>query len=212
LLSSRSFSWKKSLSLSFLGFALIHLSCAALFGWDIHAPGILSSGFSQRVQPLNSRVALYVDPAVWTYQSKDRGGRMADPQTFHVGESYGPMLIEGFQESFEEFIFMEIEPDAAVLKRYGIDYLAAVKIKRFGNRVTMKGQAVQLVTETVVFDGDLKVLARFESTGTSDAEKIFAKKGGPEVNLNAALENNILAIVEYLQDSIHSGVWPGDAA
>ncbi len=136
---------------------------------------------------------------------------MADPQTFHVGEAYVPMLIEGFQESFEEFIFMEIEPDAAILRRYGIDYLAAVKIKRFGNRVTMKGQAVQLVSETAVLDGGLKTLARFESTGTSDAEKIFAKKGGPEVNLNAALENNILAIVEYLQDSIRSGSWPGDA-
>ncbi len=187
---------------------MLHLSCATLFGWDIHAPGILSSGFSQRVQPISSRVALYIDPSVWNYSSTDRGGRMADPQTFHIGEAYVPMLIEGFQESFEEFIFMEAEPDAAILQRYGINYLAVVKIKKFGNRVTMKGQAVQLVSETVVLNSELQPLAHFESSGISDAEKIFAKKGGPEVNLNAALENNILAIVEYLQDAIRSGSWP----
>ena len=70
-----------------------------------------------------------------------------------------------------------------------------------------KGHAVGVTTETTVFDSDLKRLDDFESMGSSDAEKVFSKKGGPQVNLNAALENNIKAVVEYLQDSIRSGKW-----
>lgn len=117
------------------------------------------------------------------------------------------MLLEAFQGGFQEFIFMEAEPSAPILKRYGIPYLAVVRIKEFKNHVTMKGQAVSVLTETAVFDSDFKLLARFESRGTSDARKIFSKKGGPEVNLNAALENNVSAIVQHLQDSIRTGAW-----
>ena len=94
-----------------------------------------------------------------------------------------------------------------LVQQYGIQYLAVVRIKDFGNHVTWKGQAVALTTEIVILDQNLKAIERFESTGSSDAQKVFAKKGGPEVNLNAALENNILAIVQYLQDSIARGAW-----
>src|SRR3989338_11508853 len=102
---------------------------------------------------------------------------------------------------------MEVEPTAARLKQYGIPYLVTVRIKSFKNRVTWGTHAVQLTTETIVLDSDLKPLGRFEATGVSDAEKVFAKKGGPQVNLNAALENNILAIIQYLQDSIARNAW-----
>ena len=79
-------------------------------------------------------------------------------------------------------------------------HLVSVRIKDFGNRVTWKGQAVALTTETVILDQNLKAIERFESTGSSDAQKVFAKKGGPQVNLNAAIENNVLATVQSIQD------------
>jgi hypothetical protein len=158
---------------------------------------------------MDQRVALYFSKDLLSYQSTERGSPYADPQTFHVGEALGPLLLEAFQGAFSEFIFMEVEPSAPILKRYGVPYLAVVRIREFKNHVTMKGQAVSLATETAVFDSDLQRLARFESRGTSDARKVFAKKGGPEVNLNAALENNVSAIVQYLQDSIRTGGWKG---
>jgi hypothetical protein len=186
--------------------------CVRLFGWDIHAPGILSDNFIYDIHPAHERVGLYLDPAVWNYLSKNRGGKLADPQTYHVGEAFAPMAIEGFQQSFEEFIFLETEPTPALLERYGIPYLAVVRIKSFGNRVTLKGQAVELVTEVAVFDRAMQPLGRLEARGSSDAEKIFAKKGGPEVNLNAAIENNITATVQYLQDAMKTGNWKQGSA
>ncbi len=186
-----------------------HLNCARLFGWNIHAPGLLSENFIRQVYPVPTRLALYLDPHLLQYRAANKGSWNADPQTYYVGEALSPMLIEAFQEGFEEFIFMEVEPDAQILKRYGIPYLAAVRIKDFQNRVTWKGQAVAVRTETAVFDSGLHLLAKFEATGVSDAEGVFAKKGGPEVNLNAALENNIRGIVQFLQDSILSGSWEG---
>ncbi|MBI3313242.1 MAG: hypothetical protein HYZ83_03325 [Candidatus Omnitrophica bacterium] len=188
-------------------FVIFLTGCATLFGWDIHAPGILSKDFSRQIQPLDQRIALYPEPSVYNYQSKERGGRLADPQTYHVGESFAPMLVEAFQSGFDEFVFLETEPTPEILKQYGIPYLAVVRVKDFGNRVTLKGQALAIETETVVFDSDLKEINRFHSTGSSDAKKVFSKKGGPEVNLNAALENNARAIVQYLQDSITTGNW-----
>ncbi|MBI4358631.1 MAG: hypothetical protein HY584_04960 [Candidatus Omnitrophica bacterium] len=185
----------------------MYSGCASIFGWDIHAPGILSEDFSKKVKPIPERVALYLPPELLAYVSHDRGGRTADPQTYHVGEALGPMLVEGFQAGFEEFILLETEPTSAILKRYGIPYLVTVRIKNFKNRVTWGGHAITVATEALVFDSDLKWLGRFESSGASDAEKVFAKKGGPQVNLNAALENNVLAIVEYLQDSMRRGTW-----
>ena len=190
-----------------LALALAGSGCAALFGWDIHAPGILSEKFVRDVAPSHQRIALYLDPAVSTYISQNRGSRTADPQTYHVGESFAPMLVEAFQNGFDEFIFLEVEPNPDVMKQYGIPYLAAVRVKEFSNRVTWKGQALALVTETTVLDPSLQLVARFESEGVSDSQKVFAKKGGPEVNLNAALENNAAAIVHYLQDSLGRGEW-----
>lgn len=181
--------------------------CAALFGWDIHAPGIMSANFAERVAPEHERMALYLDPSVYRYESKDRGSATADPQTFHIGEAYAPMIVEGFQQAFDEFVFLEVPPSPAVLKQYGIPRTAVVRIKEFKNHVTWKGQAVRLTTETVVFGPELNEIGRFESTGSSDIEKIFAKKGGPEVNLNAALEHNVTAIVQYIQDAIRTNKW-----
>ena len=188
---------------------IVSTGCARIFGWDIHAPGILSTNFTEQVQAVPARVALYLPPETFTFQSKNRGGRFADPQTYHVGEAFGPMILEAFQESFEEFILLEVEPSVPVLKRYAIPYLVVVRVKELNNRVTLKGQALQLVTETAVLDSDLNLLVRFEAKGASDAQKVFAKKGGPEVNLNAAIENNLSAVVYHLQDSIRTGAWKG---
>ena len=190
-------------------FALVLLlqGCAALFGWDIHAPGILSADGAARIRPVPERVALYFGPELVRYESRARGSRTADPTTFHAGEAFAPILIEAFQSGFEEFVMMETDPTADILEQYGIKYLAVVRIRDFQNRMTWKGQALTLRTETAVLDSHLQPLARFESRGTSDAEKVFAKKGGPEVNLNAALENNAIGILQYLQDAIRSGQW-----
>ncbi len=117
------------------------------------------------------------------------------------------MVIEGFQQGFQEFIYLEVPPQASLLKQYGISYLAIVRIKTMENRVTWKGQALELVTELIVMDRNMQPLNRFEARGSSDAEKIFAKKGGPQVNLNAAIENNIMAMVHYIQDGIRAGDW-----
>lgn len=181
--------------------------CAALFGWKIHAPGMLSGNFEQRIQPVHDRIALYLEPSVFKYISTARGGRTADPTTFYIGESYAPMLLEGFQQAFDEFIYMEAEPTPELLKRYGIQHLAVVRIMDFKNDMTWKGQGVELVTQTVILGQDLQKLDWFESKGGSDVEKIFAKKGGPEVNLNAALEHNVTAIIQYIQDASLSGKW-----
>lgn len=210
LIADNFLQWFRHFSLSFLTLLILfflHFSCARLFGWNIHAPGLLSENFVQEVQPLPTRMALYLDPALPQYRSANKGSWSADPQTYYIGESLSPMLLEGFQEGFEEFIFLEVEPTAQILKHYGIPYLAVVRIKDFQNRVTWKGQALSLVTETAVFDSDLRPLATFKATGTSDAKRVFAKKGGPETNLNAALENNVQGIIQFLQDSIRTGNW-----
>ena len=73
---------------------LLLAGCATIFGWDIHAPGVLSNNFFQKVSPVPERVALWMEPGLIPYISKDRGGKTADPQTYHVGEAFGPMLIE----------------------------------------------------------------------------------------------------------------------
>jgi len=193
----------------FIGLFSLQMGCASIFGWDIHAPGILSENFSQTVPPIHERIALYLPADLLEYKSYDRGGRTADPQTYHVGEAFGPMLVEAFQTGFDEFIFLETEPTSVILKQYGVQHLVLVRIKEFKNRVTWGSHAVGLTTETVVLDSSLNPLGRFEATGTSDAKKVFAKKGGPQVNLNAAIENNVLAIMQYLQDSIQKGLWEG---
>ena len=194
-------------SLGYLLFIFSHLNCTRLFGWNIHAPGLLSANFVQEVQPVNTRIALYLDPGLFQYRSIQKGSWSADPQTYYVGEALAPMFIEAFQEGFDEFVLVEVEPSASLLKQYGIPYLAVVRITDFQNQVTWKGQRVSIITETAVFDSELHLLSKFEATGTSDADKVFAKKGGPEVNLNAALENNIRGVVQFLQDSILSGNW-----
>lgn len=186
-------------------FAVLFSGCAAIFGWNIHAPGTLSRAFVEHLEPVNARVALYFEPGVAEFISTNKGGWSADPQTYYVGEAFAPMLMEGFQTGFSEFVFLEVEPTPAVMKRYALPFVAVVRVKSFGNRVTLKGQALALVTETAVLDSGLRLLATFESTGVSDAEKVFAKKGGPELNLNAAVESNVRAAVQYLQDALLSG-------
>ncbi len=181
---------------------LVFSGCASVFGWKIHAPGRLSSAYYERVRPFHTRIGLYLPEKVLNDQSQNRGGRLADPQTYFVGEAFTPMVIEAFQQAFDEFVFFETEPEPAVLQRDGITCLAVVQIRALKNRVTLKGQALQLETETRVYDARLKPLAAFESIGSSDARKVFAKKGGPEINLNAAVENNVTALTQYLQDWI----------
>lgn len=192
--------------------ALISSGCAALFGWDIHAPGILSARFLDEIQPVNQRIALYFEPELASFISTDKGGRFADPQTYHVGEALTPMLVEGFQQGFHEFILMETRPTPEIMRQYAIPHLAVVRVNDFGNRVTLKGQAIALITETAVLDQELNLLGKFESTGVSDAQKIFAKKGGPQVNLNAAIENNVKAIIEHIQDSLQTNAWQKQTA
>lgn len=183
--------------------------CAALFGWDIHAPGLLSNAYFTHVPAVPQRIALYIEPALSEYTSTDRGGRFADPQTYHVGEAYQPMIIEAFQHAFEEFIYLEAQPASAIMKQYGIPYLAVVEAAGFHNRVTMKGQTLELVTRVHIFNQDLEAVETFEVSGSSDAQKVFAKKGGPQVNLNAALERNITATVQHIHDSLRTGAWQG---
>lgn len=185
---------------------LLMAGCATLFGWDIHAPGILSENFNHTIQPMPQRMALYVDPELTRFVSKDKGSAMSDPQTYHVGEAFHPMLIEGFQQGFEEFIMLEVEPTRDVLKQYAIPYVAAVRMKGFDNRKgkPLNRQVITVATETLIYDSDLKVLAKFDSSGSSDSRKVFAKRGGPEVNLNAAIENDILSTVQFIQDWIRS--------
>lgn len=186
------------LFLSFLG-----TGCARLYGWDIHAPGVLSNNYFSLVRPETVRLALYLPPDMARYESKDKGGRMADPQTFHIGEAFEPMILEAFQHSFDEFLRLETEPSPELMQRYQIPYLVIVRIQAFHNDLAANGsQRLEIVTETLLMDSGLRVLDRFESKGISDAQKIFSKKGGPEVNLNAAIENNIRAIVEHVQDRI----------
>src|SRR3989338_798234 len=182
---------------------LCQSGCVTLFGWDIHAPAVLSQLFYDKVIPGKERVALYLPPDLIAYQSKNRGGRFADPQTYHVGEAFVPMVIEGLQYAFQEFILMETEPTPDILKRYGISYLMVMRIKDFGNRVTFKGQAVELETVVLIYDSELHFVKGIKARGSSDAQKVFAKKGGPEVNLNAAIENNVIATIQLLQDYIH---------
>ncbi|OQA58377.1 MAG: hypothetical protein BWY42_00087 [Candidatus Omnitrophica bacterium ADurb.Bin277] len=186
---------------------LLASGCATLFGWDIHAPGVLSNRFYSRVLPQEQRIGLYLDPSLHGMISTDRGGRFADPQTYHIGEAYVPMAIEAFQQGFTEFVLIESEPTQEMLRQYAIPYLVYIKPGDFGNDVTLKGQAVSFETEVFVFDRNLGFVDRFTTTGSSDAKKVFAKKGGPQVNLNAALENNAESIALHIQDALRSGRW-----
>ncbi|MFA6600142.1 MAG: hypothetical protein WCU74_03890, partial [Candidatus Omnitrophota bacterium] len=124
--------------------------CARLFGWDIHAPGVLSGNFFTVVEPAPSRarsgpasvprvpryvltgptrIGLYLPAELKNFESRDRGGKTADPQTYHIGEAFYPMILEAFQYGFDEPIVLEAVPTAQIMARYDIPYLAAVKIK-----------------------------------------------------------------------------------
>jgi hypothetical protein len=187
--------------------ALTLSGCATLFGWDIHAPALVSKRFYEHVHPVPQRLALYLDPSLFQLVSKNKGGRFTDPQTYHIGEAYIPIVIEGFQQGFSEFILIEEEPTRGVLSQYAIPYLIYVRPKVFENDVSLKGQVLAFETEALVFDTNLRLLDRFRTSGRSDSKKVFAKKGGPQVNLNAALENNVESMVLYLQDAIRTGRW-----
>lgn len=187
--------------------ALAACGCATLFGWDIHAPGLVSQEFYQTVQPADQTVALYLRPELFQYQSKNRGGRFADPQTYYIGESLGPILIEAFQQGFHHFLFLETEPTPDLLKQEGIDYLIFVDLKNFDNAVSLKGQKVGLMLHAEAYTPEMNLLAAMEVEGTNDAYKVFARKGGPEVNLNAAIESAVTSLVLYLQDAMRTQQW-----
>ncbi|MBI4388416.1 MAG: hypothetical protein HY582_05180, partial [Candidatus Omnitrophica bacterium] len=71
--------------------------CATIFGWSIHAPGVLSNRYYEQVKPAPQRIGLYLPNELIQFESKERGGRLADPQRYFIGESFVPMAIEGFQ-------------------------------------------------------------------------------------------------------------------
>ncbi|MFC1808917.1 hypothetical protein ACFL3D_02190 [Candidatus Omnitrophota bacterium] len=179
---------------------LLFSGCATLFGWNIHAPGLLSNKFYTEVNSFDSRIALYIPQHLTTFISEDKGGTLADPQTYYVGEAFSPMLLESFQHTFSEFVFMEVDPTAQILAQYDIPYIVVIDVREFHNKVTLKGQVVSVVTEVWVLNTELNLVRHLEVTGTSDAQKVFAKKGGPEVNMNAAIEQNIRLTIEYLHD------------
>ncbi|MBI4388100.1 MAG: hypothetical protein HY582_03570 [Candidatus Omnitrophica bacterium] len=182
--------------------------CTTIFGWGIHAPGVLSNRYYEQVKPAPQRMGLYLPDELIQFESKERGGRLADPQRYFIGESFVPMAIEGFQRAFEEFVLMEAKPASDILTRHQIPYLVTIKPESFKNRVTLKGQAVELKTRVTIFDSELHLVREFQATGSSDAQKVFAKKGGPEVNLNAAIENNITSTVQFVQDFLKEGNAP----
>ncbi|MBN1493344.1 MAG: hypothetical protein JW938_04285 [Candidatus Omnitrophica bacterium] len=189
----------------FVGCVFLLSGCATLFGWNIHAPGILSDKFYEDIHTVPARMALYIPPHLTQFTSQDRGGTLADPQTYYIGESFAPMLLESFQQGFSEFVFMEVDPSADVLKQYDIPNIVVVDIREFHNKVTLKGQAESVVTEVWIMNNDLQVVRHLEVIETSDAQKVFAKKGGPEVNMNAAIEQNVRLTVAYLQDFLKEG-------
>ena|SRR3989338_3143122 len=193
-----------------LSFVFLTSGCARLFGWEIHAPGLVSQGFYETVSTADQRVALFVRPELFQYQSLDRGSRFADPQTFYIGEALGPILLEAFEHAFRDFIFMEVKPDEKILQQYAVNYLVFVDLKGFNNAVTLKGQKIELSLYAEVYDSNLGLLAALEVEGTSDAFKVFAKKGGPEVNLNAAIENAVSSLVLFLQDGMRTNHWAND--
>ena len=61
------------------GVSLALTGCARLFGWDIHAPGLLSESFSTQVSYRHERAALYLPPSVMRFQSKDKRRPSAHP-------------------------------------------------------------------------------------------------------------------------------------
>jgi hypothetical protein len=179
---------------------VIFAGCTTLFGWKIHAPGILSNKFYAEIEKTDARIALYIPPHCAEFISLEKGGKLADPQTYFIGEAFAPMLVESFQHAFSEFVFTEIDPSVDVLKQYQIPYIVVIDIREFQNRVTLKGQAVSIITEVWLLNSGLELVRHLEVVGTSDAQKVFAKKGGPEVNLNAAVEQNLRLTIAYLQD------------
>ena len=188
--------------LSALLCSLCLAGCTAIYGWNIHAPGILSGEFARDIPQASKRVALYVPEGQAEIVSKDKGTRLSDPQTYYLGEAFVPMLIESLQSGFTEFILMEAVPTPDLMSRYGIDALVVSEITGFKNRKTLPAQGLDFYTETTVFGRDLKLLRRFESRGTSEARGTFAKKGGLEVNLNAAIEGNLRETVLQVQDAL----------
>src|SRR5689334_22062550 len=80
----------------FLAFCLMSLfsSCTSIYGWNIHALGILSAEFSQDIPPAKHRVALFIPEGQKDFISKDKGTRLSDPQMYYIGEAFVPMLIE----------------------------------------------------------------------------------------------------------------------
>ncbi|HRK61432.1 MAG TPA: hypothetical protein PLY88_02645 [Candidatus Omnitrophota bacterium] len=186
--------------LCFLPFVLC--SCVAIYGWNIHAPGLLSDEFARDIPQVSKRVALYIPEGQKEFISKDKGTRWSDPQTYYIGEAFVPMLIESFQSGFTEFVLLEALPNPEIMSQYAIDAVVVSEIKDFKNRKTLPAQGLDVYTETAVFNRDLKLIRRFETRGTSEAKGTFAKKGGLEVNLNAAIEGSLRETVLQVQDAL----------
>lgn len=187
-----------------LAVCCLSAGCAAIYGWNIHAPGLLSEEFARDIPQVPHRVALYIPEGQKEFISKDKGTRWSDPQTYYVGEAFVPMLIESFQSGFTEFVLMEAVPTPEIMRQYGVEALAVAEITGFKNRKTLPAQGLDVYTETAVFNRDLKLLRRFQARGTSEARGTFAKKGGLEVNLNAAIEGNLRETVLQVQDTVRA--------
>ncbi len=93
-----------------LGWVLFFAGCATIFGWNIHAPGLHSKNFYSRVATVPERVGLYLTPETFDYESKERGGKLADPQTYYLGESFAPMAVEAFQREQRESKRIALSP------------------------------------------------------------------------------------------------------
>jgi len=160
---------RENIKIVWVSLIFMFAGCATLFGWKIHAPGILSNKFYDEIEKTDGRIALYIPPHCAEFISTEKGGTLADPTTFFIGEAFAPMLLEAFQHSFSEFVFMEIDPNADVLKQYQIPFVIVVDIREFYNKMTLKGQAVSIISEVWILNGDLQIVRHLEVVGTSDA-------------------------------------------
>ncbi len=192
---------KKALSFWIL-VCCLQAGCTAIYGWNIHAPGLLSDEFARDIPQVSKRVALYIPEGQKEFISKDKGTFWSDPQTYYIGEAFVPMLIESFQSGFTEFVLMEALPNPDIMNQYAIDAVVVSEIKDFSNRKTLPAQGLDIYTDTTIFNRELKLIRRFETRGTSEAKGTFAKKGGLEVNLNAAIEGNLRETVLQVQDAL----------
>lgn len=191
---------KKNLKFLFVAFyflpAVLFHGCATTqpqAGVPIFAPARMSANYYETITPFPERMALYIDEDLALYRHE----RVNAP-TYEVGHSLAPMLIEAFQHSFNEFVFLEVEPNASIASRYDITYTVWVKLKEFESFLRSKETQTCLVLTMEVYDADFKKLATFESEGShSHTRGIGAKKLGE--NMGESFENAITPLIESFQ-------------